>query len=191
MGNWEQKANSYNSDEYTPEQRKSWYSKVADAYNRVRPRYPQELIGRVVELTQLPANANILEFGCGPGTATTAFAELGFSMVCLEPSQESSQLAQKNCAQYPKVRIENTTFQEWELGDDKFDAVLSASAFHWIPAEIACSKAAAALRDHGYLILLWNSTALPKYEVYQILNQVYQTEAPSLAEYHSQEKCQI
>jgi SAM-dependent methyltransferase len=61
------------------EQQKSWYSAVADAYNRVRPRYPKELIGRVVELAQLQNDAIILEVGCGPGTATAAFAQLGFS----------------------------------------------------------------------------------------------------------------
>ena len=35
-------------------ERKHWYGSVASAYNRVRPRYPQAVIDRVIELAQLP-----------------------------------------------------------------------------------------------------------------------------------------
>ena len=31
------------------EQRKNWYSPAAEAYNKVRPYYPQELIRQVIE----------------------------------------------------------------------------------------------------------------------------------------------
>lgn len=169
------------------EQRKNWYSGVADAYNKTRPRYPQELVCRAVELAKLPTDAIILEVGCGPGNATIAFAQLGFSMVCLEPSQEACQLAQQNCKQYPSIEIKNTSFEEWELEAERFHTVLAANAFHWIPPEIGYPKAAAALQDNGSLILLWNMTPQPPYEVYQELYEVYQTQAPSLARYEDQE----
>ncbi|MBW4562776.1 MAG: class I SAM-dependent methyltransferase [Mojavia pulchra JT2-VF2] len=175
------------ADTYTLEQRKNWYSEVANAYNRLRPRYPQKLIGRAVELAQLPADAIILEVGCGPGIATTAFAELGFSMICLEPSQEACQLARNNCAQYANVEIKNTLFEEWELEAERFNAVLAATAFHWVPPEIGYPKTAAALQDNGSLILLWNMTPQPQYEVYQVLNEVYQIHAPSVARYETSE----
>jgi SAM-dependent methyltransferase len=167
----------------TSEQRKSWYSEIADAYNRARPRYPKELICRAVEVAQLPSDAIILEVGCGPGIATVPFAQLGFSMVCLEPSQEACQLARQNCAQYPDVEITNTTFEEWELETNRFNAVLAATSFHWVSPEIGYPKAADALQDNGSLILLWNMTPQPPYEVYQALNEVYQIHAPSLARY--------
>lgn len=185
MRDLEQRKNWYSevADAYTSEQRKSWYSEVADAYNRVRPRYPNELILRAVELAQLPADAIILEVGCGPGTATAEFAKVGFSMVCLEPSQEACFLARQNCMQYPDVEITNTTFEEWELEPERFDAVLAASAFHWVSPEIGYSKAAAALKDNGSLILLWNTAPQPRQEVYQALQEVYQTQAPSLGQY--------
>lgn len=165
------------------EQRKNWYSQVADAYHKTRPRYPQELIYRVVELAKLPTNATILEVGCGSGIATIPFARIGFSMVCLEPSQEAYQLAQQNCTPYPSVEIKNTTFEEWELETERFNAVLAANSWHWVSPEIGYAKAAAALQDNGSLILLWNMTPQPPYEVYQALNEVYQTQAPSLARY--------
>ncbi len=163
-----------NGNSYTVEERKSWYSQVADAYNRARPRYSMQLVSRAVELAQLDRDAIFLEVGCGPGTATTSFAELGFSMVCLEPSLEACQLARQNCSHYPDVEVKNTTFEEWELEPGKFNAVLSATAFHWIPAEIGYPKAADALKDNGSLILMLNMQIQPAYEVYQVLHEVYQ-----------------
>ena len=118
-----------------PEDKKQWYSPVADAYNKVRPRYPENLIHRVLELAQLPSPATILELGCGPGIATVAFAKLGFSMVCLEPSKEACQFAQINCTQYPNVEIKNTTFEEWELESERFNAVLAASSISALALE--------------------------------------------------------
>lgn len=165
------------------EQRKNWYSNVAEAYNKVRPRYPKELINRAVEIAQLPAEAAILELGCGPGIATVPFAELGFSILCLEPSKEACNLAKENCAAYPKVEIQQTTFEEWELETGRFNAVLAATSFHWINPEVGCAKAANALQGDGSLILLWNMTPQPHYDVYQNLYEIYQIYAPSLARY--------
>lgn len=166
---------------YTLQQRKDWYSGVADEYEQARPSYPQELINRAVEIAQLPQNAVILELGCGPGKATTAFAEKGFSMICLEPSQQASEIAKRNC-DYKNVEIVNTSFEEYLLDNKRFDAVLAANAWHWMPPEIKYKKAADALKDQGHLILLWNLTPQLPYEVYQAIDEeVYQIQAPTLA----------
>ena len=164
-------------------QRKNWYGEVAQAYYQARPRYPQALIQRVIELAQLPANAKILELGCGPGIATLPFAKLGYSMVCLEPSRAACEIAQHSCAAYPAVKINHTAFEEWPLDPEGFDAVLAATSFHWLDPEIRHAKTAAALRDRGALILLWNTPPQPSSEISQALDAVYQIYAPSLAGY--------
>lgn len=169
------------------EQRKIWYSQVAEAYNRVRPRYPQELINQVISWANLPTHANLLEIGCGPGTATISFADLGFSIVALEPSLDAYQLAQKNCISYPNVQLLNTTFEEWEIKPAQFDAVLAANSFHWVSPEVGYRKVAVALRPQGSLILLWNMALQPSYEIYQDLHKVYQVFAPALAGYETSE----
>jgi len=169
------------------EQKKILYSSVAKAYNQTRPTYPIDIINRVVKLTELPENATILELGCGPGTATKDFAKLGFSMVCLEPNQEFYQIAKQNLAKYPNVKIINTSFEEWELETERFDAVLAATSFHWISAEIRCKKVAATLKENGLLILLWNTGVLPENNVSEVLKKVYKKYAPSLAEYETKE----
>lgn len=162
------------------EQRKHWYSPAAQAYQQVRPRYPKELVDRVVDLAQLSWDSTLLEVGCGPGIATPAFAALGCRMVCVEPNPDFYHLAQQTCEPYPNVELQNCSFEEWELEPQRFDAVLAASSFHWIEPEIGYPKAAAALRPEGHLILLWNKELQPRYELYQQLSTVYQTHAPSL-----------
>ncbi len=162
------------------EQRKYWYSPAAEAYHQVRPRYPQALIARVVEIAQLSSDSILLEVGCGPAIATPAFAALGCRMVCVEPNPDFYRLAQQTCEPYANVELQNCSFEEWELAPQTFDAVLAASSFHWISPEIGYPKAAAALRLEGHLILLWNKELQPLYEVYQQLSAVYQTHAPSL-----------
>jgi SAM-dependent methyltransferase len=164
------------------EERKTWYSPAAEAYNKARPRYPQQLIERAVELTQLRDDAKILEVGCGPGIATVAFAKLGYSMLCVEPNPDFCSLTRQNCQQYPNVEILNASFEECQLEAGKFDAVLAATSFHWIPAEVGYPKAASCLKDNGYLILLWNMRLEPSYEIYQKFIKIYEQYAPSLLE---------
>ncbi|BAZ88008.1 class I SAM-dependent methyltransferase [Dolichospermum compactum] len=165
------------------ETRKNWYSHVAEAYNKFRHRYPQEIINGAIEFTQLSSKANILELGCGPGNATLAFAKLGFSMICLEPSLAACNLARKNCEMYPQVEIHQKTFEEWELETGKFDAVLAATSYHWIDPEFGNLKINQALKNEGSLILLWNMTPQPEYEVYQSFREIYQKYAPLLDRY--------
>ncbi|WP_052055783.1 class I SAM-dependent methyltransferase [Myxosarcina sp. GI1] len=172
------------ADNYSRQARESWYSKVADAYDRTRPRYSQAVCDRIIELTNLSSSSTVLELGCGPGIATVPFARLGCSLVCLEPSYEACQLARQNCRQHPQVEIINTTFEAWELNCKNFDAVLAASSFHWLDPEIKYRKTAAALKDDGSLILLWNTPPQLDFDIYQSLQEIYQTHAPAI-EYRS------
>ena len=162
------------------------YSPVANIYYTARPPYPKEHIDRAVTLARLNSNASVLEIGCGPGNATVAFAKFGFLMKCLEPNQDFCDLVRSNCTSYPNVTICNTSFEEWKP-EAQFEAVLSANAFHWIPSEIRYVKAAEALKEDGSLILLWNLTPEPKYEIYKEIKEVYQAYAPSLVRYEGVE----
>ncbi|MEO0853084.1 MAG: class I SAM-dependent methyltransferase, partial [Cyanobacteria bacterium J06648_11] len=113
-------------------EKRSWYSRVAAAYDRARPRYPDRLIARAVEVAELETGANLLEIGCGPGIATLPFARLGFAMTCLEPSAAACDIARKRCQAFPNVAIANTTFEEWDVTPEHFDAAIAATSWHWV-----------------------------------------------------------
>jgi SAM-dependent methyltransferase len=170
---------------YTLQQRRTWYSDAASAYIQARPHYPPQIIDSVVKLAQLAGDSLVLELGSGPGIATVPLAKLGLSVVCLEPSLAACTIAQESCLEYPQVEVVNTTFEEWELEPGKFDVVVAATSFHWISPEVRHSKSAIALKDQGYLILLWNTPPQPSYEVHQKLIPIYQNLAPDLTKYES------
>jgi SAM-dependent methyltransferase len=169
-------------------EKSQWYGRVSEAYDRTRPGYSQEFIDRIVEVTNINPNSRILEIGCGPGTATKSLATLNCSIVALEPNCEACQLAKQNCLNYPKVELINITFEEWELPFDRFDAVVAATSFHWIDPDIVYQKTFEALKDCGYLILLWNTPPQPNHDFYyKFLSEIYQIHTPELQGYESTE----
>jgi len=108
------------------EERAHWYSPAAKAYDKARPHYPAGLILHVAHLAQLGQHSKILEVGCGPGTAISVFAEFGCSIVCVEPNPDFWELARKNCKQFQKVMINQSSFEEWLLAASAFDIFVSA-----------------------------------------------------------------
>jgi SAM-dependent methyltransferase len=174
---------------FTPDplQRKSWYGSVAQAYDRVRPKYLPELLERAVALAAIPQHGKILEVGCGPGTATISLAQMGFSMVCLEPSLETFELASYNLAGYPDVAIINTNFEEWQPVDRSFDAIVATTSWHWVAPDRKHLKAGSLLKDRGALVLLWNTAMQPPPEIFTSLIDVFEQYLPTLVKSENQE----
>ncbi|HBH73697.1 MAG TPA: hypothetical protein DDY43_09695 [Synechococcales bacterium UBA10510] len=133
------------------EQRKSWYSSAADAYNFARLKCLCTLVEEAIKVALLSSSSRILEIGSGPGTATTSFAQIGCRMVCIELNPDFCELAIINCQSYPSANVINKSFEEWNLEPEAFDAVLAASSMHWIPAEIGYAKASSALKQEDIL----------------------------------------
>ena len=168
----------------------TWYDSVASAYDRTRPRYSAEILSRMQETANLQLGKSVLEIGAGAGIVTIELAKLGAKIVCLEPSKSACAIARNKCTAYGNVEVINTTFEEWELGKQQFDAVVAATSFHWITPEVRYAKTAAALTDNGLLILLWNTPPQPSYEIYQNCQSIYQTYAPELTKYESHQDYQ-
>jgi protein-L-isoaspartate O-methyltransferase len=186
MQNFDEILNWYQTFTPSQEQRKSWYGSVAQTYDRVRPKYTPEFLGRVIEVAKIPTTGKILEIGCGPGTATIGLAQMGLSIVALEPSLETYNVACQNLAAYPNVEIINTNFEEWE-SERTFDAVVAATSWHWVAPEHKHIKAASLLKDSGSLVLLWNTAMQPPLDIFEDLTEVFDRYIPALAKYKDPE----
>jgi len=158
--------------------RKTVFDQAACDYDEVRPGYPQELIEDIISISAIPEDGRILEIGCGTGQATIPFAKRGYSMTCLDIGKELAALAAKNCRQYPKVHIHTVSFEEWKPEMNSFDIVISATAFHWIPPEIAYPKAAQVLKDSGYIAIFSNLHPTPYTGFFQAVQKVYRSVVP-------------
>lgn len=159
----------------------STFDRVAWLYDQARPGYPEALIDDVISLSGMPCGGQILEIGCGSGQATLPFARRGYAILALEPGHRLAALATAHCRPFPRVQIEPLSFEAWPLGPQRFDLVISASAFDWIPPEIGLPKAAAALKAGGALALLWNDHLGADTPFFRAVKEVHRLRAPELA----------
>lgn len=132
------------------------FDQVARLYDEARPGYPEEMIDDLVSFSEIPPAGRILEIGCGTGQATLPFARRGYAMLCLELGEHLAALAAAHCQPYPNVQIQHLAFEDWPVQRERFDLVMSASAFDWILPEIAYPKAAASLKASGSIALFWH-----------------------------------
>lgn len=166
--------------------RRERFNLIADAYDKYRPGYPNELIETIFSVTQLDENADILEIGSGPGTATTLLASKGCMIHCIEPSEELIGLAKKKL-QYSGVVFSNTTFEDWYPNKHVFDMVVSAQAFHWIERTIAYNKTSKVLKDNGWLVLFWNMYPRNEEPVTRKVDEVYKRILPRVSPFNYSE----
>jgi SAM-dependent methyltransferase len=126
------------------------FEQAAESYQRARPGYPEELFDDLVHLAQLRSGARLLEIGCATGKATLPLVQRGFEVVCVELGDHLAAHAQGNLAGYP-VTVDVGAFETWDAGDQQFDLVYAATAWHWIDPAVRYSKAHALLVPGGHL----------------------------------------
>ena len=108
------------------------FGEVAETYDRVRPRYPADLLDAVVRVAGPADRGAVLEVGCGTGKATVGLAARGVAVLALEPSDAMAAVARRRCATYPSVRIDAVAFEDWTGEAGGYRLLASAQAWHWI-----------------------------------------------------------
>ncbi|GAA3558802.1 class I SAM-dependent methyltransferase [Kribbella ginsengisoli] len=127
------------------------FGEDAELYDRVRPTYPPRLYDDIATLLQEPQRPRVLEIGCGTGQATKPMLERGWSVKAVELSPELGRVAR---TKLPELEVITAAFESWPLPAEKFDLVLSATAFHWIDPVVRVPKSADALRPGGLLAIV-------------------------------------
>ena len=130
------------------------FDAVAEAYDAVRPGYPAELIDRACAIGALEEGSRVLEIGCGTGKLTEALVERGLLVDAVDPGPKMIELARRRTGHSDAVAFQVGRFEDISLPERAFDAVFSATAFHWVDPDVGWAKAARALRPGGMLALL-------------------------------------
>jgi SAM-dependent methyltransferase len=133
-------------------ERRLTFGEVAELYDRARPSYPAPMVQDVVSSS---GASRALEVGAGTGKATVLFAQLGVSVLALEPSAEMAAVARRQCSAFPAVRVEELEFEVWDPAE-RFPLLFSAQAWHWVKPSERYRLARAALSDGGLLAAFWN-----------------------------------
>ena len=134
--------------------RKESFDAVADAYDAYRSPPPPEVVTAILHSSKLGVGSRVLEIGCGTGQLSVALAEHGIDLTAVELGPRLAAHATRNLARFRTARVELSSFEAWPLPREKFDAVVCASAFHWLDPNLRWAKAAAALRAGGCLTIL-------------------------------------
>jgi len=119
-----------------------------ERYDRTRPRYPDALVDRIIAASPGPG---VLDVGCGTGIAARQFRAAGCDVLGVEPDARMADFARGS-----GVDVEVATFEAWDPAGRQFDAVVAATAWHWVDPVAGAAKAAQALRPGGLLAPLWH-----------------------------------
>ncbi len=165
------------------------FGAIADEYDRVRPSYPPEVIGRIIAAGMLTSRSALaLEIGAGTGIATRQLLDGGARVHAIEPDESmaskmrsllGSELTSK------QLTIQVASFEDLAGADcadrvGRFDAIVAAQCWHWTEPQTRWQIAHQLLRPHGIVAVMWNqdrSMASP------LVEEVYRRFAPELASF--------
>ncbi len=147
-------------DSDDPQQRdqlRTTFDAAAEIYDRARPDYPDDLIAELADAASLQRGSSLLEIGCATGKATAPLARRGFQITCVELGQNLAAVARRNLAAHERVQVIDGPFETWRpAGDERFDLVYAATAWHWIDPAARCRLAWQWLRPGGH-VATWSA----------------------------------
>ncbi|WP_433825863.1 class I SAM-dependent methyltransferase [Actinoplanes sp. CA-015351] len=123
------------------------FGAVAQAYEKFRPGYPDELFSLVADYASGPpptALSTALEIGAGTGKATRLFAGHGVAVTATDPDEAMLAELRKHVT----VPTRQAAFEQLEPGAP-VDLVYAAAALHWTVAEGRWPRVAALLKPGG------------------------------------------
>jgi SAM-dependent methyltransferase len=128
------------------------YGVAADAYERARPDYPEQLLDALTAELGLGPSSVVVELGAGTGKFTRLLAPRVGTLIATEPIAAM----RRHLASVPCV-VMAATAEAVPLADQSVDAVVAATSFHWFDADLALAEAHRVLRPSGGLGLAWNN----------------------------------
>jgi ubiquinone/menaquinone biosynthesis C-methylase UbiE len=130
------------------------FDEIAAEYDRRRPAYPDELVDQACQVAGIGSGDHVLEVGCGSGQLTRGLVARGLHVTALEPGKSLIALARQNLEGAGEVEFVNAQFEDALLPREQFQAVFSASAFHWVDPKVSWQKSADVLVPGGTLALV-------------------------------------
>jgi len=124
---------------------------AAEIYHEIRPSYPPPMFEDLFEL--LPGHPVILEVGPGTGQGTRDLLSWGATVHAIEIGPA---MAAKLREALPSHALTITIgdFEEVDVEEHGFDAVFSATAYHWISPEAQVDRPVSVLKPGGVVAIV-------------------------------------
>lgn len=127
------------------------FDAVPEVYDRARPHYPRELFRDLFAL--LPEQPEVIEVGPGTGQATRDLLAHGASVHAIELGPNLATRLRENLPS-ADLRITVGDFERIPRARPAADALVSATAYHWIPSPANVDRPAALLRPGGVAAII-------------------------------------
>jgi SAM-dependent methyltransferase len=158
------------------------FDTVAELYEDARPGYPEELYNEIAKYFSIHDGLKILEVGAGDGKATEEiYKKWHPQLTALEPGPTLCRLLRKKFAVMPGVRIVESCFEDFDP-IERYDCLVSATAFHWTDEGNRYEKAADALKKKGILVLYWNNYSRNDDPIFDEIQEIYRAYYPERIE---------
>lgn len=129
------------------------FDRVADAYDRARPSYPDEAVAHVVGRLGLGPGTRVLDLAAGTGIFTRLLVPSGADVVAVEPVAGMRDVLTRTL---PGIECLEGTAEALPVADASLDGVVCAQAFHWFDAPAALAEIRRVLRPGGGLAVVFN-----------------------------------
>ena len=126
------------------ESRRLSFGSVAAAYDRYRPAPPPQALDWLIP----PDAAAVLDLAAGTGAVTRLLIGRAARVVAVEPDERMRAVLAARC---PEAEVLEGRGEDIPLPDASVDAVVVASAWHWLDPERAVPEIARVLRPGGVL----------------------------------------
>ena len=130
-------------------------------YDRWRPTYVPQLFDAIIEYAHIDDAKNALEIGMGTGQATLPFLKTGCSVTAVEIGEKLAEYSRRKFSKFANLDVVTIDFEGFQA-PIAYELIYSATAFHWIPEQIAYKKALDLLKPGGALALFWNHAFVGK-----------------------------
>ena len=131
----------------------SSFGEDPERYDRARPRYPRELVDRIVAGR---SGLSVLDVGCGTGIAARQFQAAGCEVTGVEPDARMAAFAAER-----GLAVEVARFEDWDPAGRRFDTLTAGMTWHWVDPTAGAEQAARVLRPGGRVALFWNAFQVP------------------------------
>ncbi|HJA37443.1 MAG TPA: class I SAM-dependent methyltransferase [Candidatus Brevibacterium intestinigallinarum] len=122
------------------------FGDVAQAYDRVRPRYPAGIYDWIDERVAGPASA--VDVGAGTGIFGVGLTDRGWAVTGVDPDPDLLRL-------HPEPALVGTA-EDLPLADESHDLVTVAQAWHWLDPPRASAEFLRVLRPGGAVAIVLN-----------------------------------
>ena len=127
------------------------FDRVAARYQRARHGYPDALFDELFR--RLPPRPVVVEVGPGTGQATRSLLARGARVTAVEIGPDMAERLVADLAG-PDLDVMVSAFEDAALADGAFDAVVSATAYHWVSTDAQIARPARLLRPGGLLAVI-------------------------------------